>query len=92
MPDQIRVALLDNHPLFRRGIIDAFSGTRLVVVAEGTPITASSDQDDISEALRIGVHGYILKGVKAAELITALEGIHEGELAPAGQGTIFPIQ
>lgn len=25
MPDQIRVALLDNHPLFRRGIIDAFS-------------------------------------------------------------------
>ena len=123
MPDQIRVALLDNHPLFRRGIIDAFSGTRLVVVAEGTPtakgsqfaieqkpdivvmeidmpgdgielaerilttqtsarlviLTASSDQDDISEALRIGVHGYILKGVQAAELITALEGIHEGE-------------
>jgi len=101
MPDQIRVALLDNHPLFRRGIIDAFAGTRLTVVAEGAPtakgsqlaieqkpdivvmeidmpgdglelaerilttqtsarlviLTASSDQDDIAEALRIGVHG-----------------------------------
>ena len=35
MADRIRVALLDNHPLFRRGIHDALDGTKLSIVAEG---------------------------------------------------------
>ena len=42
-------------------------------------LTASSDEEDIAEALRIGVHGYILKGVGAVELVTALEGIFDGQ-------------
>ena len=123
MADRIRVALLDNHPLFRRGIHDALGGTKLAIVAEGdateeacqaalkkkpeivlmdidgkgetirlaerilaNPIrakvvilTGSSDEEDIAEALRIGVHGYILKGVGAVELVTALEGIFDGQ-------------
>ena len=123
MADRIRVALLDNHPLFRRGIHDALGGTKLAIVAEGDAteeacqaalkkkpeivlmdidgegegirlaerilanlisakvviLTGSSDEEDIAEALRIGVHGYILKGVGAVELVTALEGIFEGQ-------------
>ena len=42
-------------------------------------LTGSSDEEDIAEALRIGVHGYILKGVGAVELVTALEGIFDGQ-------------
>jgi two-component system, NarL family, nitrate/nitrite response regulator NarL len=123
LADRIRVALLDNHPLFRRGIHDALAGTKLSIVAEGEAtedaaqtalkekpeivlmdidgegegirlaerillnltsgkvviLTASSDEEDIAEALRIGVHGYILKGVGAIELVTALEGIFDGQ-------------
>lgn len=123
MIDRIRVSLLDNHPLFRTGIKDAFAGTKFAIVAEGEPtdetyqvvlkrkpdivlmdihadgdgielaerllkslpsakiviLTASSNEDDIAETLRIGVHGYILKGVRAAELRSALESIHDGQ-------------
>jgi len=123
LAERIRVALLDNHPLFRRGIHDALAGTKLSIVAEGEAtedaaqtalkkkpeivlmdidgegegirlaerillnltsgkvviLTASSDEEDIAEALRIGVHGYILKGVGANELVTALEGIFDGQ-------------
>lgn len=123
MADRIRIALLDNHPLFRRGIHDALGGTKLSIIAEGEAtedqaqaalkkkpeivlmdidgdgegirlaerllvnlpggkvviLTASSDEEDIAEALRIGVHGYILKGVGANELVTALEGIYDGQ-------------
>src|SRR6476619_4531673 len=35
LADRIRVALLDNHPLFRRGILDALAGTKPTIVAEG---------------------------------------------------------
>jgi len=123
LTDRIRVGLLDNHPLFRTGIKDAFAGTKFTIVAEGEPtdetrqlvlkrkpdivlmdihaegdgiklaeqflkslptakvviLTASSNEDDIAETLRIGVHGYILKGVRAVELRSALETIHTGQ-------------
>lgn len=129
MADPMRVAVVDAHPLFRKGLVDTISGPRLVVVAEGETIedmrrivqqskpdilifdigiagggigvadkalrarsdlriiilTASDDQADVADALRIGVHGYILKGVGGTELLNAIESIHLGQpyISPA---------
>lgn len=42
-------------------------------------LTASDSENDVSDMLRIGVHGYILKDVNGPDLISALEAIHRGE-------------
>src|SRR5262245_1288721 len=39
-------------------------------------LTASDDEAQVTDALRIGVHGYILKDVSGPELISAVEAIH----------------
>lgn len=123
MADRIRVAVIDSHPLFRKGLVETISGRQMVVVAEGETaddarrivhesspdiliidisisgdgiagaekalrlrpglkvivLTASDDAVDLAESLRIGVHGYILKGVTEAELLNAMKAIHRGE-------------
>jgi DNA-binding NarL/FixJ family response regulator len=121
--DRIRVAVVDAHPLYRHGLVNALAGSRLVVVAEGgtaedahravqkgrpdvlllditvpgdgmgaaqealrlrsnlkvVVLTASDDEEDVAVALRMGVHGYILKNVSGPELVSAVEAIHRGE-------------
>jgi two-component system, NarL family, nitrate/nitrite response regulator NarL len=121
--DRIRVAVVDAHPLYRHGLVNALAGSRLVVVAEGgaaedahrtvrkgrpdvlllditvpgdgmraaqdalrlrpnlkvVVLTASDDEEDVADALRMGVHGYILKNVSGSELVSAVEAIHRGE-------------
>jgi two-component system nitrate/nitrite response regulator NarL len=121
--DRIKVAVVDAHPLYRQGLANAVSGSRLVVVAEGGSaedalpvvqrgkpdvllidigvpgdgmgaaqgllrgrpnlkvviLTAIDDEEDVGEALRMGVHGYILKDVSGPELVMAIETIHRGE-------------
>ena len=42
-------------------------------------LTASDDEEDVTDALRMGVHGYILKDVSGPELVSAIEAIHRGE-------------
>lgn len=42
-------------------------------------LTASDDEKDVADALRIGVQGYILKDVSGAELIKAIELIRTGK-------------
>jgi DNA-binding NarL/FixJ family response regulator len=42
-------------------------------------LTASDNEDDVADALRSGVHGYILKNVSGPELVSAIEAIHRGE-------------
>jgi len=42
-------------------------------------LTAVDDALSVSNALAIGVRGYILKGVSGSELIAALEAIHAGQ-------------
>jgi len=42
-------------------------------------LTASEREQHVSEALRAGAMGYILKSVTAHDLVKALEGIHRGE-------------
>ncbi len=42
-------------------------------------LTASDDEEDVAEALRMGVHGYILKDVSGPELVSAIEAVYRGE-------------
>lgn len=123
MADRIKLAVVDAHPLYRHGLVNALVGSRLVVVAEGETaedalravqkgkpdvllldiavpgnvmvaaqeimrlraslkvvvLTASDDEEDVTDALRLGVHGYILKEVSGPELVSAIEAICRGE-------------
>jgi DNA-binding NarL/FixJ family response regulator len=42
-------------------------------------LTACDTEEYVSDALRMGVHGYILKDVSGPELVSAIEAIHRGE-------------
>jgi DNA-binding NarL/FixJ family response regulator len=42
-------------------------------------LTACDDEEQVADALRLGVHGYILKDVSGPELVGAIEAIHRGE-------------
>jgi DNA-binding NarL/FixJ family response regulator len=122
MVDRIRIGVVDEHPLFRQGVVRTIERhPRMVVVAEGSSandarkiaaqtelhilllgmrggdlaiarevlaaqaglrvviLTASDDEEHLSEAIRAGASGYILKGVSAIELLRAMDVIHRGE-------------
>lgn len=38
MPDCVRIAIVDRHPIFRRGLVDTVSSDRMTVVAEGETV------------------------------------------------------
>ena len=120
MDEKIRVAVFDEHPLFRRGVVKAIErNADMVVVAEGSSadlrnlptrtvvdillvgarggdledaqeimsarrglrvviLTASENEEHLSDAIRAGTAGYILKGVSGPELLQALDAIHKG--------------
>lgn len=60
----------------RRVALDVLrSGSNLKVIF----LTASDSEEDVTDALRIGVHGYILKQVTGPELVSAINAIHRGE-------------
>jgi DNA-binding NarL/FixJ family response regulator len=42
-------------------------------------LTACDQAEHVTDALRMGVHGYILKDVSGPELVSAIEAIHRGE-------------
>lgn len=56
-------------------------------IATGVPettvvmLTASDDEDDLFDALRLGAAGYLLKGDDPARLVPALRGVLAGEAA-----------
>lgn len=124
MPERITVVVVDDHSLFRTGLVQTLKLDEAIeVVGEGgtaqeamdlvlehrpdivllditmpgngieaarnllkldTPpkvmmLTVSEDDDDIMQALEAGVVGYVLKGVKAPELIDAVRRIAAGD-------------
>lgn len=136
MPARIRVAVVDDHPLYRQGIIHTFAASdRFEVVGEGgtaaeavalaaevgpdlllldlvlpgggleaaESIRATNDQikivvlsviqemPSVVRAFRIGVNGYLLKGIGGAELIRTAEAVVLGEpcVAPALMGGLL---
>jgi DNA-binding NarL/FixJ family response regulator len=130
MNESIRLAVVDDHPLFREGVVQILSGCAdievvaqcgsakeavelvderrpgLLVLDLNIPgggfaaleaviaahpetkilmLTVSTSQDDVFQALRLGAHGYVAKGVGGAELIHAVRSVFHGEqyLSPA---------
>ena len=123
MGGPIRVAMVDDHPLFREGVAAVLQGTvEFQIVGQGggseaalrlardrSPdvivmdlniggdsiatirriihahpaikvviLTASENESYVSDAMKSGVAGYILKGVTGAELARNLREIHLG--------------
>lgn len=137
MSDRITIVVADDHPLFRRGVVQTLSaepditvigeaGTgeeALRLAIEETPdlllldigmpgaggiatvaqitaacpstrvlmLTVSENPDDLIEALKAGARGYILKGVPAHGLVSAVRAVNAGEVAvtPSLAGTIL---
>lgn len=86
-PDLI---LLDNHLPGVRGVDalaslrEAAPGTRVVM------LTVSEDEDDLSDALRAGASGYLLKTVEGDALTAAIARVMRGEdvVAPEMTGKL----
>ncbi|WP_376776081.1 response regulator [Rhizobium populisoli] len=122
MRQNLRLAVVDDHPLFREGVRLSLIENGFDVVAEGecaadavtiaerlspdillldislprrwietiapvlqaqpnakiVMLTASEQDDDLRQALQLGVRGYILKGIGAQALATLLDHISTG--------------
>jgi two-component system nitrate/nitrite response regulator NarL len=125
MVREIRVVLVDDHPIYREGVartladaggIDvvgqaADGDTAVTVVRDTQPdlvlldismprggglpalarivqldcppkvamLTASEEDDDLMQALKLGALGYVLKGVGASELVEVVRGLADGQ-------------
>jgi DNA-binding NarL/FixJ family response regulator len=125
MVREIRVVLVDDHPIYREGVartladaggIDvvgqaADGDTAVTVVRDTQPdlvlldismprggglpalarivqldcppkvamLTASEEDDDLMQALKLGALGYVLKGVGAGELVEVVRGLADGQ-------------
>ena len=124
MVDQVRVVVIDDHPLFRTGVSQSLAMDEgISVVGEGASraearalidrlapdlvlldismpdngidvareilglpspplvvmLTVSEEDDDVIQALEAGAVGYILKGIKASDLIGAVKSVMAGE-------------
>jgi two-component system, NarL family, nitrate/nitrite response regulator NarL len=55
------------------GLLQSFPRSRFVI------LTASDEKVYIEQVWSLGVHGCVIKGVGASELIRALEGVHNGQ-------------
>ncbi len=66
-------------------LIQTLPDTRVVM------LTVSEDQETVTDALRCGAAGYLVKGVHAGELLEALRAILRGEtyVSPAVAGRIL---
>jgi two-component system, NarL family, nitrate/nitrite response regulator NarL len=73
------VVLLDNHLPGVRGV-DALPGFKQAAPqARVLMLTVSEDQDDLSDALRAGAQGYVLKTIDGDALLVAIERCARGE-------------
>jgi two-component system nitrate/nitrite response regulator NarL len=73
------VILLDNHLPGVRGI-DALPGLRdAAPAARVLMLTVSEDEDDLSDALRGGASGYLLKTIEGDALLQAIRQCARGE-------------
>lgn len=122
MPDRIRVAVIDDHPMLREGVVrtlrDAgmeiageggskdeavclavdelpdvmlldmnMPGSGLVAISEISVVapavkvimlTVREDHDTVTNALRLGARGYVLKGVSGLQLVEIVRSVHDG--------------
>ena len=125
MAREIRVVLVDDHPIYREGVARTLADaggihvvgqaadgeTAVTVVRDSRPdlvlldismprggglpalarivqldtppkvamLTASEEDDDLMQALKLGALGYVLKGVGAGELVEVVRGLADGQ-------------
>src|SRR5512142_2111959 len=124
MTDKIQIVVIDDHPLFRDGVVNSIQAdSEFEVVGQGATaaeaerltadrlpdillldisipgggldaaarlsahfpvvkivmLTASERDEDLLAALKVGVRGYVLKGVGSRELIRILLAVSAGE-------------
>jgi DNA-binding NarL/FixJ family response regulator len=117
MVREIRVVLVDDHPIYREGVArtladaggidvvgqaaDGDTQPDLVLLDISMPrggglpalarivqldcppkvamLTASEEDDDLMQALKLGALGYVLKGVGAGELVEVVRGLADGQ-------------
>ena len=122
---QISLAVIDDHPVFREGVVQIVSACPdMEVVAQGGSakealeiagssdpdiiildisipgggiaalqgmiamgvrsrvimLTASANQADVAQSLRLGARGYVVKGDTGPDLLHAVRSVHEGGL------------
>lgn len=129
MSTQCRVVVVDDHPLFRDGVVYTLTANGIDVMGEGAcaedairltqahdpdvllidmnmpggglsaltsivdsgarshvlPLTIVDDEASVSEALRAGARGYILKGIGGRELVNAVDTVARGDIYIAQQ-------
>jgi two-component system, NarL family, nitrate/nitrite response regulator NarL len=123
--DGIRVAVVDDHPLMRKGIVQTLANyPDIAIIGEGGSadeavelaerllpdvmlidinmdggginalkriaascpavacivITVREDEETVSQALRVGARGYVLKGIGGSDLTDTIRSIHQGEV------------
>lgn len=123
MAEAIRIAVVDDHPIMRAGVVRTLndepdfdvvgeggsadeavalaqqlmpdmmlldmnmpgSGTRAVErigllcpAVKVVMLTVQEDYESVTTALKLGAHGYVLKGVGASELVNILRDVCEG--------------
>lgn len=90
LPD---VLLLDITMPGEGGIEIARKVSAAYPVIQVIMLTASEDQDDLMNALKAGVRGYIVKGISAKELINAVRAVAGGGtyISP-GMATILLLE
>jgi DNA-binding NarL/FixJ family response regulator len=84
--DQVfELTLVDPHLLDDEGLNVVQALQALQPGAVAVVMTSSGDDDQVFPALRAGAFGYLLKGRPQAELVSALQGMAQGEpaLSPA---------
>src|SRR5487761_225366 len=92
-PEPIRVLIVDDHALFRRGLemvleeeddIDLV-GQACHAIQEAVPstmivmLTISDEEEDLFEAIRAGASGYLLKDIPLDEVAEAVRSVHGGQ-------------
>ena len=62
------------------GLTAAEQVSRLCPTARIIILTASEHEDDVADALRIGVNAFVVKGVSGPELVRIVRGVAQGEV------------
>ncbi|MBW0116728.1 hypothetical protein [Pseudonocardia abyssalis] len=71
-----RVLVVDDHPMFRRGLIALLEAGGYDVVAE--VITLFDDEASVRAVLDAGADGYIVKESSPEQIIAALDAVRMG--------------
>ena len=95
MSEKIRILLIDDHTLFRSGIkallarqtdcevvgeaADGLSGLKLIEQTRPDVVLLDLDMPVMTECMRLGARGYLLKNIHADFLIEAVKKAYHGD-------------